>query len=198
MKRVRLVWEGEVMMMVRRISWERRVEGGGSDANVRGRVGVGLVAGAGDEEALRVGAVSVEQNDVACVEAFVFDVTAPAFGQNVTLATVPIRVTEAPTLPGLVLETQQQPLRRRRVEREVLLRVLFRNHEPVQLPDVARRQRLLEHGYLLLLLRQVISSLVRNDNVVFLLLLLVVQIETRGVGITQPHGGLLLLVVGPV
>lgn len=197
MKRVRLVWEGEVMMMVRRISWERRV-GGGSDANVRGRVGVGLVAGAGDEEALRVGAVSVEQNDVACVEAFVFDVTAPAFGQNVTLATVPIRVTEAPTLPGLVLETQQQPLRRRRVEREVLLRVLFRNHEPVQLPDVARRQRLLEHGYLLLLLRQVISSLVRNDNVVFLLLLLVVQIETRGVGITQPHGGLLLLVVGPV
>lgn len=189
-------------MMVRRISWERRV-GGGSDANVRGRVGVGLVAGAGDEEALRVGAVSVEQNDVACVEAFVFDVTAPAFGQNVTLATVPIRVTEAPALPRLVLETQQEPFRRRRVtagrvKREVLLRVLFRDHEPVQLPDVARRQRLLEHGYLLLLLRQVISSLVRNDNVVFLLLLLVVQIETRGVGITQPHGGLLLLVVGPV
>lgn len=196
MKRVRLVWEGEV---VRRIRWVRRVEGSGGSggANVSGDR-VGLAAAAGDEEALREGAVSVEQNDVASVEAFVFDVTAPSFGQNVTLATVPIRVTEAPTLPGLVLETQQQPLRRRRVEREVLLRVLFRNHEPVQLPDVARRQRLLEHGYLLLLLRQVISSLVRNDNVVFLLLLLVVQIETRGVGITQPHGGLLLLVVGPV
>lgn len=191
-------------MMVRRISWERRVEGGGSDANVRGRVGVGLVAGAGDEEALRVGAVSVEQNDVACVEAFVFDVTAPSFGQNVTLATVPIRVTEAPTLPGLVLETQQQPLRRRRVEREVLLRVLFRNHEPVQLPDVARRQRLLEHRFFLLFLRQIISSLVRNDNVVFLVVVFV-QVETGSVGITKPRGSfllllllLLLVVAGPV
>jgi len=196
-------------MMVRRISWERRVEGGGSDANVRGRVGVGLVAGAGDEEALRVGAVSVEQNDVACVEAFVFDVTAPAFGQNVTLATVPIRVTEAPALPRLVLETQQEPFRRRRVtagrvKREVLLRVLFRDHEPVQLPDVARRQRLLEHRFFLLFLRQIISSLVRNDNVVFLVVVFV-QVETGSVGITKPRGSfllllllLLLVVAGPV
>ena len=148
--------------------------------------------------------MSVEQNDVASVEAFVFDVTAPSFGQNVTLATVPIRVTEAPTLPGLVLETQQQPLRRRRVEREVLLRVLFRNHEPVQLPDVARRQRLLEHRFFLLFLRQIISSLVRNDNVVFLVVVFV-QVETGSVGITKPRGSfllllllLLLVVAGPV
>jgi len=101
MKGVRLVWEREVMRRIR----VRRVEGGcGGGGNVSG--GVGLAAGGGDEEALRMGAVSVEENDVASVEPFVLDVTAPSFGQNVTLATVPIRVTETPALPGLVLETQ--------------------------------------------------------------------------------------------
>jgi len=83
----------------------RRVEGGcGGRGNVSR--GVGLAAGRADEEALRMASVSVEENDVACVEAFVLHVTAPSFRQNVTLATVPIRVTETPALPDLVLETQ--------------------------------------------------------------------------------------------
>jgi len=101
MKRERLVWEREVMRRIRL----RRVEGScGGGVNVSG--GVRLAAGGGDEEPLGMGSVSVEENDVASVEAFVLHVTAPSFRQNVTLATVPIRVTETPALTGLILETQ--------------------------------------------------------------------------------------------
>lgn len=72
----------------------RRIEGSG---------GIGCWLGvsppAGDEEAVRMSAVSVEQNDVAGVEAFVLDVTAPSFCQDIALAAVPVGVTESPQLP---------------------------------------------------------------------------------------------------
>lgn len=119
--------------------------------------GMEVAAPPGDIKAVGVGTVAEEGNDVAGVEAFVFDVTAPAFGQHVALAAVPIRVTEAPVLAGFVLETQQVPLVVADAaggivgggQREVLLGVLLGDHQTVQLPHVARRQRLLEHRLLL-------------------------------------------------
>ncbi|WVZ10773.1 hypothetical protein V8G54_015303, partial [Vigna mungo] len=79
-----------------------------------------------------------------------FNEPAPTFGQNVALATIPIRVAESPHFPRNVFEVQQNALRRRRanavnaLQREVLLRVLLRDHQPIQLPHVTRRNRLLE------------------------------------------------------
>lgn len=100
-----------------------------------------VAASPGYEEAVRICEVTVKGNDVAGVEALVLDVSAPAFGQDVTLATVPIGVTEAPALAGLVLETQQDALGvpSPTAQREVLLCVLLRDHQTVQLPHVARR-----------------------------------------------------------
>lgn len=89
--------------------------------------------------------MALEQNDVAGVEALLLDVAAPAFGENVALATVPIGVAESPALAGLVLEVQQEP--GVASEREVLLRVLFGDDEAVELADVAGSQWLLEHGF---------------------------------------------------
>lgn len=119
-----LVWRGLMMMkMMRRIRMMRRIEPSGPPlilitipittttlptANVRRRQG-GIAlppAPPPDEEALRVDAVTLEQNDVARVKALVLDVAAPPFGEHVALAAVPVRVAEAPTLPRLVLETQ--------------------------------------------------------------------------------------------
>jgi len=92
----------------------------------------------------------VEANRVTGFQILLFNEPAPTFGQNVTLATVPIRVAEPPHFPPNVFEVQQNALRRRgadavnALQRKVLLRVLLRDHQPVQLPHVARRDRLLE------------------------------------------------------
>lgn len=59
-----------------------------------------------DEEAVSVGAVALEQDDVAGVEALVLDIAAPPFGEHVALAAVPVGVAKPPALTRLVLETQ--------------------------------------------------------------------------------------------
>lgn len=86
---------------------------------------------------MEIKTVTLKENNVACVEVFVFDVPAPSFGQHVALATVPIRVSEFPTLAWLILEAKKHPFLRRRhvisaaaiiiiiIEREVFLGVLF-------------------------------------------------------------------------
>lgn len=97
------------------------------------------------EQALIVVPVTLEHNDITGVEALLLHVAAPPFGQHVALAAVPIRVPEAPALAGLVLEAKQQA--RVAAEREVLLGVLFRDDEAVELADVAGGQWLFEHGF---------------------------------------------------
>lgn len=111
-------------------------------------MGRGAAALAGNEEPVGVEAVPPEDDEVASGEALVLDVAAPAFGEDVALAAAPVGVAEAPELASLflVLEAEEEAL----VgggggHGEVLLRVLLRDHEPVQLPDIARSQRLLEH-----------------------------------------------------
>jgi hypothetical protein len=154
MKTVRLEWQG----MMRRIRL-RRIEHSGPPGatiaitmrchhDVPTRTAIvrrGPTAPPPNEQALGVGPVALEQNDVAGVEALLLDVAAPAFGEDVALATVPIGVAEAPALAGLVLEVEQEA--GVAAEREVLLGVLFGDDEAVELADVAGGQWLLEHGF---------------------------------------------------
>lgn len=60
-----------------------------------------------NEESSSVNTVAVEENYVTSVELLLLDVSAPSFGQDITLATVPIRVSESPWLTFLVLETEK-------------------------------------------------------------------------------------------
>jgi len=60
-------------------------------------------AAEGDEKA--AGATApLEGNDVAGLEAFFFDETAPALGEHVALAAVPVRIAEPPCFVVAVLE----------------------------------------------------------------------------------------------
>jgi hypothetical protein len=110
------------------------------------------VAGVGaalpvDEEAVACGVAvtAVERDGVAGVEALLLDEAALALGHDVALAAVPIGVAEAPELTGAVLESEQQALLvGRRFQREVLRRVLLRDHQPVELPHVAGRHQPVE------------------------------------------------------
>lgn len=192
-----MVWEG--VRRVRRIR-VRRIEerawgcGPCFESNIGGGGG-GVVAAAAavDEEAVGVGAVAEKENDVASIEALVLDVTAPAFGQNVALATIPVRVTEPPALSALVLETQRHPLAlpSRLSQRQVLLRVLLRDHQSVQLPHVARRQWLLEHRLLFLVRSSLplvpLGGGLGNHIVVVVVVVVVIEVEAAG---TVGGGGL--------
>uniref|UniRef100_A0A8R7VCU1 Uncharacterized protein n=1 Tax=Triticum urartu TaxID=4572 RepID=A0A8R7VCU1_TRIUA len=93
---------------------------------------------------------AAEGDGVPGVEALLLDEAAPALGHDVALAAVPVGVAEAPRLAGAVLEAEQEALvGGGGVEREVLLRVLLRDHQPVQLAHVARGHDLVEHVLLL-------------------------------------------------
>lgn len=135
MKTVILVWQGlmimQLLLLMRRIRM-RRIEPSGPSqtntsaaatlilttpvatlpvphrpaANVHRRCVTVSPASPSDEEAVGVGAVALEQDNVAGVEALVFDVAAPPFGQHVALAAVPVGVAKPPALTRLVLETQ--------------------------------------------------------------------------------------------
>lgn len=139
MKTVRWVWRRTmIMILVRRIRrttitiimMRRRIEHPGpapraaaaaalarSSVNLRSARPAIVSRGSGGsgaappayEEAVGVRAAALEQNDVAGVEALLLDVAAPPFGEDVTLAAVPVGVAEAPGLTRLVLETQQEP-----------------------------------------------------------------------------------------
>lgn len=126
MKTVMLIWQ---RMMMRRIRM-RRIEPSGPPhahttttnlipittalavshhpANVRRGGGTTTLPAPPppNEEPLRIITVALEQNDVAGVKTLVLHVTAPPLGENIALAAVPVRVTEPPALPRLVLETQ--------------------------------------------------------------------------------------------
>lgn len=99
---------------------------------------------------------ALERDNVAGIELLLLNETAPPLGHHVALAAVPVGVPEPPRLAVPVLEVQQQPLLvRRRIQRKVPLRVLLRNHQPVQLPHVARRHHFVEH---VLPLRRTLSA----------------------------------------
>ncbi|PKA64306.1 hypothetical protein AXF42_Ash009526 [Apostasia shenzhenica] len=135
----------------RRTPWEERsgLRRRGGCGFCRSRAPGASLPAAADVEAVAVGAAAKEEDHIACVELLLLDEAAPALGEHVALAAGPVGVAEPPRLSGLVFEAQQKTLLPGlAVEREVLLRVLLRDHQPVQLPDVARRQRLLEHGLL--------------------------------------------------
>lgn len=51
-----------------------------------------------NEQSVTVGTVSFKRNDITSVESLLLNIAAPAFGQHVALAAVPIRVAESPAL----------------------------------------------------------------------------------------------------
>lgn len=51
-----------------------------------------------NEQSVTVGTVSFKQNDITSIESLLLNIAAPAFGQHVALAAVPIRVAESPAL----------------------------------------------------------------------------------------------------
>nr|AWJ58407.1 ap2 erf and b3 domain-containing transcription factor rav1-like protein [Elaeis guineensis] len=100
-----------------------------------------------DEEPLLRAGRSLEGDDIPSLESLLFHKPAPTLGEDVALATVPVRVAEPPHLTARILETQQHPFAgggAPRRQREVLLGVLFRYHQAVQLADIARRHGLVE------------------------------------------------------
>lgn len=130
-----------------------------------------------------------EQNYIPRVQPFLFHETAPALGQYVALAAVPIRVSKPPRLARLVLEAQQQPFLTSRVvaaaEGKIFLGVLLWDDEAVELADITRGQWLLEQGlfgyYFLVFLLfgdvGVVFPLILNDS--RFILFFVVQVEAE-------------------
>ncbi|PKA57320.1 hypothetical protein AXF42_Ash002624 [Apostasia shenzhenica] len=111
--------------------------------------GAPLTAAADVKEAA-VSGLPEEEDDIAGIKLLLLDEAAPSLGEDVALAAAPVGVAEPPRPAAFILEAQQQPLLAgASVQREILLGVLFGDHQPVQLPDVARRQGLLKHGLLL-------------------------------------------------
>jgi len=93
---------------------------------------------------------TLEGDGVTCIQLLLLHETAPPLCHHIALAAVPIRISEPPHLPIPVLEIQEQTLLvRRRIKGEVLLRVLLRYHQPVQLPHIARCHHFLKHVLLL-------------------------------------------------
>nr|GLL43453.1 ap2 erf and b3 domain-containing transcription factor rav1-like protein [Ipomoea trifida] len=88
---------------------------------------------------------SVETHNVSGFQALLLHEPAPPLGQHVALAAIPVRVPEPPYFPVGVLEVQEDSFGGDGavLEREVLLRLLLGDHEPVQLAHVAR-----SHGFL--------------------------------------------------
>ena len=87
-----------------------------------------------DEKAIPSGIANatVKGNDVACIELFVLNKTAPTFSHHVALAAIPVRVTKAPGLSIRVLKVQDEALVvGGRVQREVFLGVLFGDDQTV-------------------------------------------------------------------
>jgi hypothetical protein len=137
--------------VVRRRQRHRQREAG----ETKGAAGVDPALPVDEEAVARVlGGGAGEGDGVPGDEALLLDEAAPALGHDVALAAVPVGVAEAPVLAGAVLEAEEEALLvGRRVQREVLLRVLLRDHQPVELPHVARRDHLVEHVLLLHRLR---------------------------------------------
>lgn len=105
-----------------------------------------------NEQPIPIAAVAFKNDDVAGVKALLFDEAAPALSEHVALATIPVRVTEAPELAGVVFEGEEQAL----VggvgggggEGKVFLGILLGDDEAVELANVAGSQGFLEHGLL--------------------------------------------------
>lgn len=93
-----------------------------------------------NEESTAVSTVAMEENDVAGVEVLLLDVSTPAFGQDITLTTVPIGVSESPWLTFLVLKAEEKSFFNRVCggsrQREVSLGVLFWDDQAVEFSDV--------------------------------------------------------------
>ena len=88
---------------------------------------------------------SLERHHVSRLQLLLLHEPAPAFGEHVALAAAPVRVAEAPRLARRVLQAEHEAFGvGAAVEREAALGVLLRDHQPVQLPDVARGEALVE------------------------------------------------------
>ena len=104
MNSLRLVWWKRLIMA--RIEWCSGGGPGDGDGGVgpsgcrsRGGMVKRVAAAPKDKKAVGIREAAVEGNNIASIKAFIFHITAPTFGQHVTLTTVPIRVSESPTLP---------------------------------------------------------------------------------------------------
>lgn len=83
----------------------------GIGLNMAIRVGGGrrvTASSPANEESSAVSTVAMEENDVTGVKVLLLDVSTPAFGQDITLATVPVRVSESPWFTFLVLEAEEK------------------------------------------------------------------------------------------
>lgn len=70
--------------------------------------------------------------------------SAPSFGQHITLATVPVRIPEPPRFSISILEIHQNSITAAvMIILKMFLGMLLRDHQPVQLSNIARR-----HGFL--------------------------------------------------
>lgn len=118
----------------------------------------GCTAPPANVEPLAIRAEPLEGDDVSGVEPLLLDEAAPPFGEDVALAAVPVWVPEPPHLPCLILEAQLQPLLA--LKRKVALGVLLGYHQPVQLPNITWRQRLLKQGLPLPITHQLTPAIV--------------------------------------
>lgn len=153
-RRIRVIIRG-VKLTIRKCCHRTRIRRRINDG-VSGSGGAALAASTpANEESPGIGTVALEENDVARVELFVFDESAPSFSQHIALTAVPVRVSEPPASPWLVFEAKKHPfLWRWRVstrargddgiEREVFLSVLFGYDEAVEFTNVAWCERLLK------------------------------------------------------
>jgi len=151
------------VMIVVVAGWD---DGGGggkrvpSDRGKKQRGGGGIRGGMGmigssppiyvQSMSIHIAKATLERDNVTCIQLLLLHKTAPPFCHHIALAAVPIRISEPPHLPIPVLEIQEQTLLvRRRIKGEVLLRVLLRYHQPVQLPHIARCHHFVKHVFFL-------------------------------------------------
>lgn len=81
----------KILRNCHRTSIRRRVR-------VNGGGGALTASAPANEESPGIRTLSLKENDIAWVEMFVFDESAPSFSQHVALAAVPVRVSEPPAL----------------------------------------------------------------------------------------------------
>lgn len=131
-----------------------------------------------------------KEDDVAGVEPLLLHEAAPPLGQDVALAAVPIRVSEPPRLPAVVLEAQQQPFLSAAVQGKVLLGLLLRYHKAVELANVARGQGLLKQGLFgEVVFRGGAAAVVHRRLQQQLLFVFIVEVEAERRARAAEHGG---------
>jgi hypothetical protein len=120
-----------------------------------------------------VAEAALEGHDISGIELLLLDEAAPAFGHDVALAAVPVRVAESPGLSISVLEVKEEAfLVGGGVQREVLLGVLLWDDKAIEFSHIAGSDNFVEHvlslhhvdallGFVLLVSRGGVHELVK-------------------------------------